>query len=404
MTTATLETQMTAPLPYEPPGRGVWALDVDHQSRPAWPADAGAVRTELRGRLRDCFARYGMPLDRLEGRHVNGWFYFRAVPAGAPDTGTAPPPAPVLKVLVRLAPGLRRRRRTAEATIADARWLGDARRWADERTAWIGRTDDLLSVDLAAIGDDLLDEQVRLALTLAGDMIRRHFDHVGVSVAVGRLIVAGRRWGLTPADLVPALRGSSPSSSASRAPLVELAALSADRHDLRTADDLRSVSARAAELVDRYLSSFGWRPLAADVEAPTLAEQPDRLLDLVRSHRPLATPSTPPAPSPSTNCAGACRPPTEPRSISSSTRPASATHRSTTMPASWRRRSGRSRGVLEVGRRGQVRGALTRFDDVFNLTPSELLILAAGGSPVPARCSTNVDTSGPARSNNSRRG
>ena len=233
--------------------------------------------------FRDCFTRYGMPLETIEGRHVNGWFYFRVVPAGAPDTGKAPPPAAVLKVLARVVPELRRRRRTAEVSMAEVRWLADTRAWAGERGEWIARTDDLLSVDLSAIDDGALVAQVEAALTLSGEMIRRHFSLVGISVAVGRLIVAGQRWGFGPADIVPALRGNSPASSASRAPLVELAALAAEREDVRTVDDLRSLSPRASRLVDGYLSSFGWRPLATDVEAITLAEQPDRLVDLVRA-------------------------------------------------------------------------------------------------------------------------
>ena len=305
------------------------------------------------------------------------------MPAGAPDTGKAPPPAPVLKVLARLAPELRRRRRAAAETIADARWLADAREWAVEREGWIARTEELLSIDLASIDDAELAEQVRLALATTGDMIQRHFSLVGASVAVGRLIVAGQRWGLTPGDIVPALRGSSPSSSASRAPLAELAALTSDRTDLRTADDLRTVSPRATELIDRYLASYGWRPLSADVEAPTLAEFPDRLVDLVRSqavaardvglHDPFddLRDGVPVADRPEFD-----RLVDEARECYASLDDNSGILASTIGVA--------RRVVLEVGRRAFSHDTLTRPDDVFNLTPAELLTLAAGGSSVAA--------------------
>jgi pyruvate,water dikinase len=383
MSTATLEHEMTSPLSYEPPGPGAWSADVDHQSAPRGVLMQELFTPNFVAGTKACFTRYGMPLDRLEGRHVNGWFFFRAVPAGVPDTGKAPPPAPVLKVLVRLAPELRRRRRTAAATIERARWLDDARQWATERTEWVARTEHLLSVDLATLDERALAEQARLALAAGGDMLHRHFSLVGASAAVGRLIAAGQRWGLAPADIVPALRGSSPSSSASQTPLVELASLTRDRRDLRSVDDLRAVSARAAELVDGYLATYGWRPLAADVEAPTLAEHPDRLVDLVRSQ---AT--------------------TMPRI--SSVDPFDDLRRRVPVAdraefdrlvdearecyASLDDNSGITAGamgavrrvVLEIGRRAHVRGALTRADDVFNLTRAELLSLAGGGSPVTA--------------------
>ena len=340
MSTATLEDAMTdtpVRLTYEAPGPGVWARDVDHQSAPRGELMQELFAPNFVAGFSTCFARYGMPLDRLEGRHVHGWWFFRPVPAGVPDTGKAPPPAPVLKVLVRLAPELRRRRRVAAATIAEARWLADARLWAEERTDWISRTEELLSVDLASIDDEALVEQVQLALALSGAMIQRHFSLVGPSVAVGRLISAAPRWGLSADDIVPALRGSSPCSAASRAPLVELAALTAGRHDVQTADDLRAVSSRAAELVDQYLSNFGWRPLAADIEAPTLAELPDRLIDLVRSQTSTAHPTTHIDPFdglrdrvPSADRAEFDTLVTEARE---------RTRRSTTTPASWRRRS-----------------------------------------------------------------
>jgi phosphohistidine swiveling domain-containing protein len=386
MTTATLESAMTETpvrLTYEAPGPGVWSRDVDHQSAPRGVLMQELFAPNFAAGFSECFSRYGMPLDRLEGAHVHGWWFFRAVPAGVPDTGKAPPPAPVLKVLVRLAPELRRRRRVAAAAIADALWLADARRWAEERTEWTSRTEELLSVDLASIDDEALAEQVRLALALSGGMIRRHFSLVGPSVAVGRLISAAPRLGLSADEIVPALRGSSPSSAASRGPLVELAALTAGRHDVRTAEQLRAVSPRASALVDQYLSGFGWRPLAADIEAPTLAELPDRLVDLVRSQAAVAAPTL------RTDRFGVLRERVphadraefdtlvdEARECYASLDDNSGIVASTFGVV--------RRVVLEVGRRAELRGALIRRDDAFNHTSAELLALAVGDSPVTA--------------------
>jgi phosphohistidine swiveling domain-containing protein len=383
MTAATLDPQMTTRLDYEPPGPGAWSADVDHQSSPRGLLMQELFAPNFEAGMRACFVRYGMPLDRLEGRHVHGWFFMRPVPAGVPDTGKAPPPTAVLKVLVRLAPELRRRRRTAAATLADARWLVDAREWADERASWIARTEQLLAVDLDALDDAALTEQVRLALAISGQMLHRHFSLVGISVAVGRLIVAGRRWGLAPTDVVALLRGSSPSSSASRTPLVELAALTAGRSDLRTVADLRSVSPRADQLVDHYLSQYGWRPLAYDVEASTLAEHPDLLVDLVRSQaeRVQQSMSDDPVDSGRGRVAAAARP--EFDRLVGEARECYSWLDDNSGVAAWTIGVLR-RVVLEVGSRAHGRAVLTRADDVFNLTSDELLVLAAGGSPVGA--------------------
>ena len=87
--TATLDHTMTSPVAFDPPGPGAWTLDFDHQA-----SARGLLMQELFTRnfvsgTQSCFSRYGMPLDRLEGRHVNGWFYSRPVPAGVPDNGAS---------------------------------------------------------------------------------------------------------------------------------------------------------------------------------------------------------------------------------------------------------------------------------------------------------------------------
>ena len=150
---------------------------------------------------------------------------------------------------------------------------------------------------------------------------------------------------------------------------------------MRTADDLRAVSPRAAELVDQYLSSFGWRPLAADIEAPTLAEHPDRLVDLVRSQTPTADAATPVDPFddlrprvPSAERAEFDELVDEARECY-----ASLDDNSGIVGLDVRRGApGRPRGRSTR----PPSGGSTRPDDAFNPPPTELLALAAGGSPV----------------------
>ncbi len=379
--TATLELEMSSPFAFEPPGPGAWTVDADHQS-----AARGVLMQDLFTRnfvagTRSCFSRYGMPLDRLDGCHVNGWFYVRPVPAGVPDNGKQPPPAPILKVATRLIPELRRRRKVAAETVASRRWLADARAWASERPEWMSRCNALLAIELDSLDDAALADHVHAALTLAEDMIRRHFSLLGPTVGVGRLLVAARAWGFTPDEVIPVLRGGSPASTESRLPLSELAELASGRPRPRTVEELRALSPRAAELVDFYLRRFGPLPLADDVEATTLAEHPDQLVELVRAQGATVVEQSTQEPLadllarvPAEDRARLERLVAEARECYASLDDNSGV---TALTIGVVRRAG-----LEAARRGVRRGVLAVERDVFNLTPSELVVLAGGGTPI----------------------
>jgi pyruvate,water dikinase len=152
---------------------------------------------------------------------------------------------------------------------------------------------------------------------------------------------------------------------------------------LRSADDLRAVSPRAAELVTEYLAAYGWRPLSADVEAATLAEHPDRLVDLVRSQAAKVRRAASVDPFdelrgrvPAPDLAECDRLVDEARECYASLDDNSGITASAV--------GALRRVVLEVGRRAHLRTALAAADDVFNLTSAELLILTAGGTPLTA--------------------
>jgi len=368
------------PPAYDVPGPGAWTIDVDHQASPRGALMQEVFTSSFVEGTRDCFARYGLPLDRLDGRHVNGWFYVHPVVAGVPDSGRRPPPAPLLKVATRLIPELRRRRRTAAATIASRRWLADARTWATERERWLARGDALLAVDLTTLDDASLATHVEQALALATGMMRRHFELLGPAVAVGRLIVGCERVGLAPRDVIDALRGSSPATAASRRPLAELARITAGRPAVGSVAELRALSPRASELVDGYLARYGRRVLGTDVEAPCLADHPDQLLELVRAQQ-----AEPEAPGDDPFAALVARVPEPERerigSLLAEARECYASLDDNSGTTTWTGGVLR-RAVLEVGRRAAQRGSVADRAHVFDLSVAELLDVAAGETPV----------------------
>lgn len=359
------------------PGPGVWARDADHQSAPRGLLLQDLFAESFTEGSRTCFARYGLPLDRLEGRHVHGWFYFRAVPAGAPDKGGAPPPPFVLKVVARIHPELRRRRAAATETLSTRRWLTDARNWADERPEWVERITKLLEVELDELDDEQLARHVTASMSVASDMARRHFELLGPAAAVGRLIVEARRAGVSSDHVLAALRGSSPASAASRAPLRELARIVETSGTLPlTVDALAALSPRAGELVRVYLHEFGWRPLADDIEAPCLAERPDRLIDLVAAQ--MGEQARPVSPAGAHALLDAAPEPRRPAmsTLLEDAREAYACLDDNSGVTAWAMGALR-RASLEAGRRAARDGALADASDVFDLTPAELATVAA---------------------------
>jgi pyruvate,water dikinase len=377
--TATLARQMTTSISFEPPGPGAWMLDADHQSSPRGRLMQELFTPNFVAGSQECFGRYGMPLERLEGRHVNGWFYIHAVPAGVPDNGKPAPPATILRIVTRLLPELRRRRRIAADTIARHRWVEDAETWASERDGWLERCDTSLAADLSSIDATALAEHAEQALALAGDMLRRHFELLGVSVGVGRLLVAARTWKVDADRVLAVLAGSSPATVASRAPLARLAALTAGRRAPDTVAELRATSAEAAELVDLYMTRFGWRPWAADVEAGTLQEHPELLLELVRSQEtaPAGTSASDPLDELRRLAPGAEHAALD-ELVDEARRCYAALDDNSGMVAVTI--GALRRVVLEVARRAVAQRTVLSVADVFDLTPDELMALARTGT------------------------
>lgn len=275
---------------WPPPGPGVWESDRFHQAQPftelvadLWPPAFAAGFGEL------C-ERYGLPLETMAVGVVHGYAFVRPKPLGEPASGPRrkePPPA-VLKVVFRTVPAMRRRERVARQAVEERRWLDDAATWADERDTWATRIRERQAVDLAALSDEDLADEVAASADLFSACLRRHFALGNVGLGIGELLLACQGWGLDP-ELVPALlEGSSPSSQAARRHLVRLAeAVRAAGLDPAALDEsdpdaaierVRSSSSEAADVLAAYLEDHGWRATDNTGTAPSLVEQPALLV------------------------------------------------------------------------------------------------------------------------------
>lgn len=281
-----LTTNPAAQLEFESPDGHVWERDVDHQNAPMVPFLRDRFVEAFGTGMAHAFARIGAPIAGVRGCVVHGWYYLRFVPAGAPDKpGAAPPPPPVLKVLTRLHPELRRRERTARRALADEVWMDDVAAWWNERPTWSKRFGGRQAVDPTALDDAELADQIESAAEEAVAMLRRHFELITPAPGIGLAFLAAADHGIELTTTAEALRGSSRSTAG---PVHELAAIRQllDPGVLAAAttlDELRASSPDAAARIDTYLDDYGWRVLGDDVAMPTLAESPDAFVRSLQS-------------------------------------------------------------------------------------------------------------------------
>lgn len=282
----------TGALVWNPPGPGQWALDRSHINRPATPiAQAIQSRGTARG-TRRMFRDLGAPLDALDFQFVNGLLYSRVRPLIGPDRPARTlPPLPVLKLLIRLHPEMRRRARTARLTLRDRPWravVSDWQRPGGIRDECERRNLALQDVDLSSLDDGALVEYVHRTFEHAHEMWELHFWLHGFDLSpIGFLLHSAPAWGLTTADVVPLLEGASPSTSEAERVLraIREAVESSGAHPT-SLEGMRAVSPTIAADVDRFLRLRGTLVFSRyDIDGLTLSEAPDVLFTTIMAAR-----------------------------------------------------------------------------------------------------------------------
>ena len=233
--------------------------------------------------MRRAFAELGMPADTLDIRFVNGFMYSRLRPLIAPDRAPKRlPPSPLLKLAVRLHPGMRRRARTASHALRERPWRRVVEEWdTDIRPRLEARNAEFGAIDVGALDDGALADHIESLLAYCRENFELHFYlHAFDLGPIGLLLADSARWGITAEEIAPALAGASPSTSAPARLLSRVRALVAASGKRPTSlDDVRRVAPEAHALLDEYLRQRG-RMLVTryDLDGRTLEEQPDLVL------------------------------------------------------------------------------------------------------------------------------
>lgn len=271
---------------WEAPAGGLWELESTHVHGGQPRVFQELAPAAFRDRFRETAARYGLPVDYVDVRFVNGHCYARMRPVGAPEPKpgkpSKAPPALVLKVLARLHPELRRRARAARRAIDEQLWNVDRVRWEQHgRAELLGAARGLQSEPLEELDDAALVDHLRRAADHLERGIGTHFELLPIhNIPVGRLLLACRGWGIDPSEVFPLLAGTSPASVASADHLATIAsALDEAGVEPQTLDDIRAASPEAAAALDVYLADFGWRIVTQySPRGLALIELPDALL------------------------------------------------------------------------------------------------------------------------------
>jgi pyruvate,water dikinase len=272
-----MSTDAATLLRIDPPGPGFWQQDAVHFPRPVtryWAEMHPAPYT--RG-FRELTSYYGMLIDALEYRYIDGFAYSTLIPVA--DTEV---PA---------------RFQRAEQAIQGKLWREQLREWDETfKPSSVAVHRELQSVD----PDALSNEELIAYLTRCRDhhieMIYQHMRFTGAAVLpTGDFLAHVGDWtSLPPAELLGLMRGASPVSSGASAELERLlAAIAADpaaRDVLDSGDDpgdvlarLRSRDGEVGEAATAYLDLVGYRLLDGfDISGRYALEMPDTLLRAIR--------------------------------------------------------------------------------------------------------------------------
>lgn len=279
---------------WRPPEAGHWELDRSHFAGAPTPLLREFALPNLEAGLEDVFARAGIPMRTFAHRIVGGHVYRRLSPLIG--RGTRRPPDAALWLVFRLHPELRLRTRQARRAFEERIWREELERWHQERPRIVERNLALQAEDLTALDDAALGDHLRRAFDNAGSGYRLHFELRPVDAGpVGDLLLFCEGHGVEAGEVLPALAGASPASSA---PLDAVAALAAQAQgrELESLDEVRALGEEASTALDGYLREYGWRMVTSyDIDGRALIELPGALLTSLQTLRSAGAEGSPEA-------------------------------------------------------------------------------------------------------------
>jgi pyruvate,water dikinase len=281
---------------FEPPGKGPWELEATHMSRPATLLLQQAFSDGFPRGFKEGTARFGLLLSHLQPGYSQSMIYAQPVPIGAPEGAMGPPPKPVLQLVSRIHPEMRRRHRVAEAAFAQKIWREDLTRWDEvDKPAAIARHRELQAIDVSALDAAGLADNVDVcAQHLVESVYLHHKYTIPACITAGDFLAGASAWtGASSGELLGLMRGRSAISRGFAAEELDVAAKA-----LAVSDDGQAVlagSGPAPEIlaalaahpevgpaVTDYLDAVRWRCVGYDPGEKAAGELPEALVEALR--------------------------------------------------------------------------------------------------------------------------
>jgi len=274
-------------LEWPPPGPGPWRQDRAHLPASVTPLLQELYPEPMDRGFRETTAPFGLLLDSIRLRFVNGFAYGQPVGFDAPGPDGARSPEWIGAEIAR-------RTETAAAAMHGRIWRDVLRYWDDElKPASIEKHRSLGDVDLAALDDEGLRAHLHACITHMREMWYQHHRYNSMTmIPVGDFIVHAARWtGRPPSPMFEVFDGWSPVSSVLPPELVPvIEALKADPESAATVTAGGDAAERLSSLCERvpavraYLRDVGFRIAAGfDLTNPTIRERPDLVLGRIRA-------------------------------------------------------------------------------------------------------------------------
>ncbi len=270
--------QTATELRWDPPGPGSWELDDVHFPRPVTRYFAERHPEPFARGFSEFTSFYGMLLDRMEFRYVNGFAYRSAAPVSEDQ--------------------IPERFQRAEETFERKLWREQLRDWDETfKPQSIEAHRELQSVDPDELSDADLAAYVKRCGDHHAEMIYQHMRFTGAAMLpTGDLLAHVGRWtDVPPAELLGTLRGTAPVSAGASSELEGLIAkvsedaaarelLESEHDPHQVLEQLRGLDSDAGRAVSDYLDLVGYRLLDGfDIAGRYALELPDALIRAIRA-------------------------------------------------------------------------------------------------------------------------
>ncbi len=264
-------------LEFTAPGPGNWGLDPVHFPRPVTRYWTETHPAAFIAGTSDFARYYGMPMDGMETRYVNGFAYNQMRPV------------PREELPARFA--------RADEAMRGKLWREQLREWEEERKpATIAEHRAIQAVDPDALSDEELAAYLRRCRDHHAAMMAQHMRFTASAVVpVGDFVLHAGPWtGRPPAELLGLMRGSARVSAGGSDELESLVSslrrdpealhvLESDGDPAQVLATLRGLPGETGRAVSAYLDLVGFRPLDGfDISEPSALELPDPLLRAIR--------------------------------------------------------------------------------------------------------------------------